>query len=179
MVLVQALHFSVTAEVPLHLSGVIVIQFNACELSYCQVCSCCRPFSRNVRSDCIMKFNTSLTFTPPNTQPIGFGKIVCVSPSAQFWMEWISQTHVKFIPAIAFQFPSFVLSQTLYFMAEIPFHKKSCVFFCWTFKITLEVAHSLRDPNTFPCRDLPDRSMCTVRSFNNKWYSECRNSTGA
>lgn len=34
----QALHFSVTAEVPLHLSGVIVIQLNVCELSDCQVC---------------------------------------------------------------------------------------------------------------------------------------------
>lgn len=84
MALLQALHFSVTAEVPLHLSGVIEIQLNAYELSDCQVCSCCRPFSRNVRSDCLMEFNTSLTSTLPNTQPIDFGKIVRLCPSAQF-----------------------------------------------------------------------------------------------
>lgn len=52
-------------------------------------------------------------------------------------------------------------------MAEIPFHKKASVFLCWAFKITLEVAHSLRDPNVFPCRDSSDWLMCTVRSFNN------------
>lgn len=37
MAQLQALHFSVTAEVPLHLSGVTVIQLNVCELSDCQV----------------------------------------------------------------------------------------------------------------------------------------------
>jgi len=68
----QVLHFSVNIEDPLHHYGVFIIQLNVSELGDCQVFCCCRSFLSDGRSDCIMKFNTSPTFTPPNTQPIDF-----------------------------------------------------------------------------------------------------------